>query len=185
MTHTVYIGLGSNLGDCIKTLYTAVKDINQLPTVNITGLSRLYSSRPVGPQDQPGFYNMAAQIRTTMAPLTLLAALQAIENQHGRKRLRHWGPRALDLDILLYGTQKIDHADLTVPHPELANRTFVLQPLVDMQPSLTLPDGQVVQDLLAKFPQNQYPIAILPEPACFHDFRTTHLAAACTASQHL
>jgi 2-amino-4-hydroxy-6-hydroxymethyldihydropteridine diphosphokinase len=109
----------------------------------------------VGPQDQPDFVNGAVELRTTLPPHQLLDHLQTIEQAHGRERLRHWGPRTLDLDLLLYGDQQLADERLTIPHAELANRDFVLQPLLDLNPELSLPDGRRVDQLRSECPDNQ------------------------------
>ncbi|TBW49681.1 2-amino-4-hydroxy-6-hydroxymethyldihydropteridine diphosphokinase [Marinobacter halodurans] len=142
-----YIGLGSNLADPLSQLAGAVARLAALPRTQLVAQSPFYASRPVGPQDQPDFVNGAVHLRTGLRPLELLDALQAIEQAHDRVRLQRWGPRTLDLDLLLYGNQRIHNDRLTVPHIELANRDFVLQPLLDLTPELQLPDGQRIADL--------------------------------------
>ena len=136
-----FIGLGSNLGDSVALLNEARAALTLLPQTRLTGISPLYRSAPVGPQDQPDFFNAVARIDTRLDPSSLLVALQQIEQQAGRVRLRHWGERTLDLDILLYGSQRIDQPDLQVPHPRLHMRAFVLRPLLDIAAEITLPDG--------------------------------------------
>lgn len=128
-----YIGLGSNLGDSKQILIDAVHALQQLGAVRV---SRLYRSPPMGPQDQPDYFNAVATLETTLEPLALLDELQKIEQQAGRVRLRHWGERTLDLDLLLYGTQKIQHERLIVPHYGILERDFVLLPLLDLSPNL-------------------------------------------------
>ena len=130
-----YIGLGSNLDDPIGQLTTAIAQINAIEYVRVLQCSALYSSKPVGPQDQPDFVNAVLAIETSLLPLELLDQLQAIEQAHHRKREVHWGPRTLDLDLLTYGDQTIDHARLTIPHPYMLERGFVLQPLADIAPN--------------------------------------------------
>ncbi|MEE9451383.1 MAG: 2-amino-4-hydroxy-6-hydroxymethyldihydropteridine diphosphokinase, partial [Gammaproteobacteria bacterium] len=104
--------------------------------------SRLYQSPPLGPQDQPDFINAVVKIHTSTLPHDLLNLLLAIENKHGRIRQQHWGARTLDLDILLYGDQCINDPNLTIPHPEMLKRHFVLAPLREIEPDLVLPDGK-------------------------------------------
>jgi 2-amino-4-hydroxy-6-hydroxymethyldihydropteridine diphosphokinase len=116
--------------------------------------SPFYRSKPVGPQDQPDFVNGAALLDTRLEPLALLDHLQAIEQAHGRQRLKRWGPRTLDLDLLLYGSQTFEDERLTLPHPELSNRDFVLQPLLDLTPDLALPDGRTIASLRTACPDN-------------------------------
>ncbi|MAK49185.1 2-amino-4-hydroxy-6-hydroxymethyldihydropteridine diphosphokinase, partial [Marinobacter sp.] len=106
------------------------------------------------PQDQPDFVNGAVWLRTSLLPHQLLDELQNVEQQHGRERLRHWGPRTLDLDILIFGDQMLDDERLTVPHRELRNRDFALQPLLDLKAGLTLPDGTPIAKLRRQCPDN-------------------------------
>jgi 2-amino-4-hydroxy-6-hydroxymethyldihydropteridine diphosphokinase len=127
-----YLGLGSNLDDPIQQVLSASEEIASLEGVEIIKCSPLYSSQPVGPQDQPDFVNAVLHIKTCLSSLDLLKQLQAIENQHARVRSQRWGARTLDLDILLYGNEIINLPDLIVPHPEIANRAFVLYPLADI-----------------------------------------------------
>jgi 2-amino-4-hydroxy-6-hydroxymethyldihydropteridine diphosphokinase len=160
MTTEAYIGLGSNLQDPAAQLARAVAEMAGLPDTTLLAQSPFYASRPVGPQDQPDFVNGAARLQTTLSAHQLLDHLQAIEQAHGRERLRHWGPRTLDLDLLIFGNETIDDQRLTVPHAELANRNFVLRPLLDLNPDLTLPDGRPVSGLLEQCPDN--PLRKLP-----------------------
>ncbi|WP_152208588.1 2-amino-4-hydroxy-6-hydroxymethyldihydropteridine diphosphokinase [Marinobacter changyiensis] len=150
----VYIGLGSNLADPLRQLARAVVELASLPDTSLIAQSAFYSSRPVGPQDQPDFINGAVRLNTSLAPLALLDHLQRIENTHGRLRNQHWGPRTLDLDLLLYGDRPVQNERLMVPHPELANRDFVLQPLLELNPELVLPDGRTLAVLRHQCPNN-------------------------------
>lgn len=150
-----FIGLGSNLQEPTAQLAGAVVRLAALPETELVAQSPFYRSKPVGPQDQPDFVNGAVWLRTSLSPIALLDHLQAIEQAHSRQRLQRWGPRTLDLDLLIYGHQTIDHPRLTVPHPELEQRDFVLQPLRDMNPELTLPDGARIADLLVRCPDNR------------------------------
>lgn len=154
MTTDAFIGLGSNLEKPAAQLARAVAELASLPQTTLVAQSPFYASRPVGPQDQPDFVNGAVWLRTELAPHALLDHLQAIEQHHGRERLRHWGPRTLDLDILLFGQETLGDERLEVPHPELANRDFALQPLLDLNPDLTLPDGRSVASLRQNCPDN-------------------------------
>jgi len=154
MNTDAFIGLGSNLEDPTAQLALAVSELAQLPETTLVAQSAFYASRPVGPKDQPDFVNGAVWLRTDLTPHALLDHLQAIEQAHGRERLRHWGPRTLDLDILLFGQETQDDERLVVPHRELANRDFALQPLLDLNPDLTLPDGRKVAELRQTCPDN-------------------------------
>lgn len=138
---TALIGLGSNLNDPCRQLDNALVHLHQMPVSCLVSVSSYYQSRPVGPQDQPDFVNACAWVETRLSPLALLDQLQAIEQRHRRHRIRHWGPRTLDLDLLLYEEQAWQHPRLTLPHPEMLNRGFVLVPLMDIAPNARLPDG--------------------------------------------
>ncbi len=145
-----YVGLGSNLEGPREQLERAFDELERLPGTRLAGRSPLYRSPPMGPQDQPDYVNAVAVLETALAPHRLLAALQAIEAAHGRRRERRWGPRTLDLDLLLYGDRVIDTPDLAVPHPGLAQRAFVLRPLLDVAPDLVVPGLGPVERLLAE-----------------------------------
>ncbi|TQV68297.1 2-amino-4-hydroxy-6-hydroxymethyldihydropteridine diphosphokinase [Exilibacterium tricleocarpae] len=145
-----YIALGSNLADPLQQVTTALAELSDLAQTRLLASSPWYRSRAVGPGSQPDYINGVAHLRTRLAPQALLLALQAIEQQHRRVRTQHWGPRTLDLDILLYGSQQIHSDTLQIPHPRLAERNFVLYPLADLGGDLTLPNGVSVESLLAK-----------------------------------
>jgi len=143
MTTLTYIGLGSNLGDSRQILSEAVQKLATLGTVKA---SRLYQSPPMGPQDQPNYLNAAVQLMTDLQPLALLDELQRFEQESGRVRLRHWGERTLDLDLLIYGEEQIHNERLTVPHIGVMQRDFVLMPLLDLDANLQI-KGQLLKDL--------------------------------------
>lgn len=155
MSDTAWIGLGSNLDTPLQQLHLALEALNQLPESRLVDASPVYRSSPVGPSDQPDFLNMAARIETDLEPLALLDQLLAIEDTQGRVRHQTWGPRVIDLDLLLFGERTLDEPRLKVPHPELANRDFVLQPLLDLDPDLCLPDGTPLSQLRNDCPDNQ------------------------------
>ena len=138
-----YIGLGSNLGDSRQILAEAVQKLASLGQVKT---SHLYQSPPMGPQDQPNYFNAVVQLITDLAPLDLLDRLQTFEQEAGRVRLRHWGERTLDLDLLIYGDEQIQNERLTVPHVGVLERDFVLVPLLDIDANLQL-DGSTLKDL--------------------------------------
>jgi len=144
-----YIGLGSNLAEPVQQLDAALLALNCLPKSRLRACSRFYRSAPMGPQDQPDFINAVALLETTLEPEALLDALQAIETAQGRVRSRRWGPRTLDLDLLLHGDRVLDTPRLALPHPGLAERDFVFCPLAEIAPDLRLPDGRAVADLSA------------------------------------
>lgn len=146
----VWIGLGSNLADPVAQLRRAFEALAAIPHTRLVARSALYRNPPMGPQDQPDYVNAVAQLATGLEPLALLDALQAIENAHGRRRERRWGPRTLDLDLLLWGERVIDHPRLTVPHPGLPERPFVLYPLAEIAPELHIPGHGPLTRLLAR-----------------------------------
>ncbi len=136
---TAYIALGANLGDPVATVNAAFAALHTLPDTTVAATSALYRTAPVGVTEQPEFINAAARLDTTLPPEQLLHALLDIEQGFGRIRAERNGPRTLDLDILLYDDQIIDTARLTLPHPRLHLRAFVLYPLADLAPDLLLP----------------------------------------------
>ena len=144
----IYIALGANLGEPQVTIRDAIFTLSSLPQLQQVRSSSLYRSSPMGPADQPPYVNAVITAKTELEPLALLDVLQLIEQQFGRQRERHWGPRTLDLDLLLYGQQSIELPRLTVPHPGLAERDFVLVPLAEVAPNIELPDGRTLQSLL-------------------------------------
>jgi 2-amino-4-hydroxy-6-hydroxymethyldihydropteridine diphosphokinase len=148
-----YIGLGSNLACPVAQIKSARTAIAAIPGVQELGFSSLYSSAPMGPQDQPDYVNAVMAIATDLSPIALLHCLQNIENNQGRVRKgEQWGARTLDLDVLLYGDQKIDLPDLTVPHKGLAGRSFVLYPLFEIAPQLVVPGKGRIDDLISACP---------------------------------
>jgi len=148
-----YIGLGSNLASPVAQIKSARTAIAVIAGVQELGFSSLYSSAPMGPQDQPDYVNAVMAIATDLSPIALLRCLQDIENNQGRVRTgEQWGARTLDLDVLLYGDQKIDLPDLTVPHKGLAERVFVLYPLFEIAPQLVVPGKGRIADLVAACP---------------------------------
>ncbi|WP_016915935.1 MULTISPECIES: 2-amino-4-hydroxy-6-hydroxymethyldihydropteridine diphosphokinase [Halomonadaceae] len=150
-----YIGLGSNLDDPKGQLIRALEALAELPLCQMQGHSSLYATPPIGPQDQPDFINAVACLETRLSPLALLDQLQALEQRHRRRRLRHWGARTLDLDLLLYGSQHCQWPRLTVPHAQMHLRAFVLVPLAELastlEPSLTL-HGQPLDQWASTLP---------------------------------
>lgn len=147
-----FIGLGSNLDDPKGHVVQALKELSEVPNSQLLLASKLYLSKPVGPQNQDDFVNAVALISTELDAHALLNELQALEQKHQRVRIQHWGPRTLDLDLLLYGNENIHSARLTVPHVEIANRSFVLQPLAEIAPELIFPNGIALQELLRQCP---------------------------------
>jgi 2-amino-4-hydroxy-6-hydroxymethyldihydropteridine diphosphokinase len=134
-----FLGLGSNLGERESMIRQALEGISALPQTDLVRASSLYDTEPVGDVEQPNFLNAVAQVETDLAATQLLWNLQLIEKRLGRERTRRWGPRVIDLDLLLYGDEVIDEPSLRVPHPELTRRAFVLVPLVELEPLLVHP----------------------------------------------
>ena len=147
-----YIALGSNLDDPRQQLAAAFDSLAELPGSRLVRRSRLYRSRAVGPGKQPDYLNAVGCVETGLDPHELLRKLQGIENRQGRQRDVRWGARTLDLDILLYGNRQIDSDWLTVPHPRMAERDFVLYPLSEIDPELVLPCGTPLASLLQRCP---------------------------------
>jgi len=152
---TVFVGVGSNLAKPLKQMANARLALAQLPHSQLLRVSSLYRTKPHGPQDQPDFINAVAELHTVLEPEPLLDCLQAIEREQGRERekSRHWGPRTLDLDMLLFGDECISTDRLIVPHPFMCERGFVLCPLYEIAPDLCLPNGQALARLLHNCPQ--------------------------------
>ena len=144
-----YIGLGSNLDNPELQLDAALDALRDIPDTNLVKYSSFYRSAPLGPGGQPDFINAVALLDSGLEAGRLLAQLQSIENRQGRTRDgQHWGPRTLDLDMLLYGNQVIDEPELTVPHPGIRHRNFVLMPLLELAPDLEIPGLGRVDELL-------------------------------------
>lgn len=146
----IFIGIGSNLNNPLQQIKIACEELQHLSRTQFIKSSSLYSSSPLGPQDQPDFLNAVVELNTDLSASELLQQLLVIEHQHERVREMRWGPRTLDLDLLLYGNEIITTTELTIPHPGLKTREFVLYPLVEIAPDLVLPTGEKVQDLLAQ-----------------------------------
>lgn len=144
----VYIGLGSNLGSPRRHIISAIQSLGEIQFTSVTSSSSLYKSKPLGTQNQDDYVNAVVKIETDLEGIELLDCLQAIENDHGRVRNERWGPRTLDLDILMFGDDVIQNDRLTVPHPELTKRSFVLVPLVEIDAACVIPGKGLVSDLL-------------------------------------
>lgn len=149
-----YIALGSNLNMPIAQLQSALKAMDRLPQTKLLNVSSFYQSKPLGPQNQPDYVNAVACIETQLQPIELLDALQYIENEQGRVRLRRWGERTLDLDILLYDDLQLQSERLTIPHYDMKHREFVMIPLQEIASELILPCGDRVTNLAIQFAQH-------------------------------
>ena len=149
-----YVGLGSNLAGPEAQVRRALEGLGRLPRTRLLAASRLYRSPPMGPADQPDYVNAVAAVETDLPPLELLDALQALETAQGRVRGERWGPRTLDLDLLLYGRLELDHPRLRLPHPGLYGRNFVLYPLAELAPDLEVPGAGPLAALLARCPRD-------------------------------
>ena len=132
MEHTAYLSLGSNIGDRRENLRAAIAVLDAHPEIRVTSISPLYETKPVGYTDQPDFYNLCLEVKTTLSPKKLHKFTSSTELELGRQRDLKWGPRTIDIDILLMDQQVMDTAELTLPHPRMAERAFVMLPLADI-----------------------------------------------------
>ncbi len=147
-----YIGVGSNLGDSVARVRAAFESLAKLAGCRLVARSRLYRTRPFGPVQQGDFINAVAGVLTTLKAEELLAGIRGVETAAGRVRAERWGPRTLDLDLLVFGNQRIDSPELSVPHPGIAERGFVLAPLADVAPTLQVPGVGRAEELLRALP---------------------------------
>jgi 2-amino-4-hydroxy-6-hydroxymethyldihydropteridine diphosphokinase len=147
---TAFVGIGSNLGDREDNLRRAIELLSAEDGVEVVAVSEIRETDPVGPVVQGPFLNGAIEVETSLGPHELLGRLLSVENRLGRVRSERWGPRTIDLDLLLYGSERVDEAGLTVPHPRLHERRFVLEPLADLDPTLEIPGLGPISTLLAK-----------------------------------
>jgi 2-amino-4-hydroxy-6-hydroxymethyldihydropteridine diphosphokinase len=145
-----FVGVGSNLGDPVARVRAAFESLAQLPGTRLIATSRLYRTPPFGPVEQGDFINAVAGLLTQLDAVALLHHIRDIEQAAGRVREQRWGPRTLDLDLLVFGDQRIDTPELTVPHPGIAERMFVLAPLEDLAPTLDIPGVGRVEELRRK-----------------------------------
>ncbi len=149
-----YIGVGSNLGDSQGRVRAAFESLGQMSSSRMIAKSRLYRTRPFGPVHQDDFINAVAGVLTQLSAREVLTQIRGIETRAGRIRSERWGPRTLDLDLLVFGDERIETADLVVPHPGIAERGFVLAPLVDIAPSLQVPGVGRADELLRRLPDD-------------------------------
>jgi 2-amino-4-hydroxy-6-hydroxymethyldihydropteridine diphosphokinase len=160
---TAYIGLGTNLGDRAANLERALRELAGTPGIRMRRTAAVYETAPVGRTDQDWFLNTVAEIETPLAPQALLKELQAIESRLGRVRRERWGPRVIDLDILLYGDRMIDEPGLQVPHPRLTERAFAVVPLAEIAPEVMLPGNLRLADLTRRLAREQQIRIYTPE----------------------
>lgn len=146
---SVYIGMGGNLDNPRAHIQRALLELDHLPETHLQAHAGLYKSSPLGPQDQPEYFNTVALLATGLEPLTLLHTLAELEQLHGRRRSteKHWGARCLDLDILIYDDVRMESPELTLPHPHMHERSFVLYPLAELAPELVIPGRGAVRSL--------------------------------------
>ncbi len=153
---TAYLGLGSNLGDRLTQLKQAMDLLHHTSGIRVNRISSVYETHPVGYLDQPCFYNAVIEVQTTLPPEKLLFTILQTEQKLHRVREVRWGPRTIDIDILLYGDRVIEQEDLQVPHPRMKERAFVLAPLSELAGSRIIPGtGQTVEQLLQELPPGQ------------------------------
>jgi 2-amino-4-hydroxy-6-hydroxymethyldihydropteridine diphosphokinase len=156
--------MGSNVGDRIEHLRAGVAGLSAaMPKVVVVGKSSVYDSTPVGVTDQPDFYNAVVAVETTLDPYELLTLCHGIEMENGRQRIARWGPRTLDVDILMFAAVEQDDPKLILPHPRLVERRFALEPLLEIEPEATLPDGTSLSAVLEKLGDEQaaWPVGTL------------------------
>lgn len=152
----VWLALGSNLADPLQQVQNALDALAAIPQTRVVAVSSFYRTPPYGPQDQPDYLNAVVELATALQPDALLDHTQRVEQEQGRVRKAHrWGPRTLDLDILLFDRQTLTSDRLTVPHYDMHNRAFMLVPLLEIAPAITLPNGTPVASLLAPLDRTQ------------------------------
>jgi len=151
VTDHAYIGIGSNLGDPLEQVLAAIDELGAMPRCRLVKRSALYTSAAMGPKDQPDYVNAVSLVETSLEPTELLGRLQAIERRYGRVRdsLR-WGPRTLDLDLLVFGEIRLDTPELVLPHPGAHERCFVLRPLADLGKEIRIPGHGTVGEMLTR-----------------------------------
>jgi 2-amino-4-hydroxy-6-hydroxymethyldihydropteridine diphosphokinase len=143
---TAYLGLGSNLGERLDSLQDAVDRLDREPGLDIVASSRVWETDPIGGPEQPDYLNAVVRARTDLTPFGLLETCQRVETALGRTRELRWGPRTIDIDLLTFDEQRLDVPFLTIPHPRMTQRAFVVLPLLELEPNLTLPDGSRLID---------------------------------------
>ncbi len=155
LNERVFLGLGSNLGNKTNYICRALDLLVETPGISIESVSSFYETEPVGNENQEWFINLVAEVTTRLEPLELLEKVQEIESLLGRVRVEKWGPRTIDIDILLYGMRTVVEDKLVIPHPRLKERAFMLVPLYEVAPYLVLPSGETLKDLLSMIPKEK------------------------------
>lgn len=143
---SAFLGLGSNLGDRAGNIKEALRRLSEIPGIKVEKVSSLYETEPMGLLEQPNFINAVAKIKTNLSPTDLLAAVLKIEHGIGRVRTVRWGPRIIDIDILMYNNVSINTPELIIPHPRMQERAFVMIPLYEIAPDLRLQDGRGIRE---------------------------------------
>lgn len=151
----VYLSIGSNVGDRLENLRSCVRMLEGSKFVALDKVSGVYKTAPVGYEHQPDFLNAVVSLDTTLSPRALLDLCQAIERNLGRTRTIRWGPRTIDVDILVYGEEKINEPDLVIPHPRIYERGFVLFPLKEIEPEFIFPDGNHIDKIIGSLAPHQ------------------------------
>ncbi|WP_028777617.1 2-amino-4-hydroxy-6-hydroxymethyldihydropteridine diphosphokinase [Shimazuella kribbensis] len=151
-----YLGLGANLGDPLSQLQQALALLHHSQGISVRQISSLYETSPVGYVDQPNFFNLVAEIDTVLPPSQLLCATQRVEQCLHRVRKERFGPRTMDVDILLYDQRIVEMPELTIPHPRLLERAFALIPLYELAGEMTIPSGQKIKEAIDALPQDQW-----------------------------
>lgn len=146
----VFVGIGSNLGEAKKQVETAISRLSKAAGIHLVRTASLYGSKPFGPIEQNDFVNTVVEIECALEPLELLELLKQVEQELGRVRSVRWGPREIDLDILIFGTRELSSDHLSLPHPGISERAFVLVPLAELEPELILPHGVAIGDALRR-----------------------------------
>lgn len=155
MAVRVFIGIGSNMGRKEENIRRALELLAGDARLTAAGVAPFYRTEPVGYREQDWFLNTVAEYETDLSPRELLEVLMRVENEMGRRRTIRWGPRVIDLDILLYGNITVDLPDLQIPHPRMEERAFVVAPLADLHPDMLLPGGRKAAELAAELSQAQ------------------------------
>ena len=159
MKHRAYLGLGSNIGERKVLLDRSLRMLDDLQEIKVIKVSPFYETEPVGKKDQPWFLNAVCEIATDLEPIHLLHATQNVENKLGRIRQERWGPRTVDIDILLYDDIRLKLPDLIIPHPRIKERAFVLKPLFELNGEIVFPTGEGISEILNKL---KYSESVLP-----------------------